>query len=181
MNNNTNTNTKLIAFHGQQAIKDKYLARVAAHRAADELIRGTGWDGHKGCAVGCTLEAYDHRAYETELGIPEVLAHLEDAIFERLPLDQAIQWPEKFLTAIKPGSDLSKISAHFMIWLLEMELADHTSKESRRVVDLYRRRLVDDEPKNEEWTEAAWAAEAAESTSYSRMSSKLLELLEQAR
>jgi hypothetical protein len=48
------------AFHNDQAIKDKYIARVEAHIKADNLIRGTGWYGGKGCAVGCTLEAYDH-------------------------------------------------------------------------------------------------------------------------
>lgn len=35
----------LKAFHGDPAIKRKYLDRVRAHRAADNLIRGVGWDG----------------------------------------------------------------------------------------------------------------------------------------
>ena len=59
------------AFHNDPAIKEKYLSRVRAHRAADELIRGTGWDGHRGCAIGCTLESYDHARYPIELGVPE--------------------------------------------------------------------------------------------------------------
>lgn len=37
----------MIAFHGNPAIKAKYLARVAAHRAADELIQGTGWSSSR--------------------------------------------------------------------------------------------------------------------------------------
>src|ERR1700750_491921 len=73
----------LLAYHGQQSIKDKYLARVRAHRAADELVQGIGWENGKGCAVGCTLESYEHRRYPIELGIPLHLAHLEDALFER--------------------------------------------------------------------------------------------------
>jgi len=60
----------LIAYHGNPKIKEKYLKRVKAHAKADRLIQGIGWENGKGCAVGCTLEAYDHAAYETELGIP---------------------------------------------------------------------------------------------------------------
>ena len=80
----------LLAYHGQQAIKDKYLARVRAHRAADELVQGTGWRDGKGCAVGCTLEAYDR--YLIELGIPLHLAHLEDRLFELQTPEDAQRW-----------------------------------------------------------------------------------------
>ena len=51
---------QLLAYHGDPAIKAKYLARVRAHRKADELVQGTGWrtDGPygevRGCVVGCT-------------------------------------------------------------------------------------------------------------------------------
>lgn len=41
----------LQAFHNDQAIKNKYVARVIAHREADNIIRGTGWDNGKGCAA----------------------------------------------------------------------------------------------------------------------------------
>jgi hypothetical protein len=58
------------SFHNDPAIKAKYIARTEAHRAADNLIRGTGWENGKGCAVGCTLENYDHSQYPIELGIP---------------------------------------------------------------------------------------------------------------
>src|SRR5579864_406310 len=139
------TTPKLIAFHGDLKIKEKYLARVEAHRDADELVRGTGWDGHRGRAVGCTLEKYDHVLYETELGVPAVIAHLEDAIFEGLPLESAMDWPARFLKAVPVGADLSLVSAHFMAWLLETELAKYASKESRAVVALYRRRIAGDE------------------------------------
>ena len=105
-----NTMTTLLAFHGNPEIKEKYLARVAAHRAADELVQGFGyWQadhaGHfKGCAVGCTLHSSDHAAYEVELGIPQILARIEDGIFERLPAKRAKTWPEEFLKAAEVGA-----------------------------------------------------------------------------
>jgi len=99
----------LRAFHGDPAIKAKYLARVQAHAAADRLIQGTGWEEGKGCAIGCTLEAYDHTRYPIELGLPEWLARLEDSIFEGFPKDEAMVWPESFLEAIHPGADLEPV------------------------------------------------------------------------
>lgn len=76
------SNNKLQSFHNDIAIKQKYLDRVIAHRKADNIIRGQGWSNGKGCAVGCTLENYDHAQYPIELGIPEWLARVEDTLFE---------------------------------------------------------------------------------------------------
>src|ERR1700750_3194428 len=108
----------ILAYHGQQSIKDKYLARVQAHRAADTLVQGTGWENGKGSAVGCTLEAYDHDRYPIELGIPLHLAHLEDQLFELQTSEDAQRWPERFLAAIKPGADLSKVWSQWVVWML---------------------------------------------------------------
>src|SRR5437868_8992456 len=104
-----NMSDPLRAFHGDPAIKAKYLERVRAHREADQLVRGLYWDGWKGCAVGCTIHSGDHRAYETELGIPRNVAHLEDSIFERLRPGDAQDWPERFLEAIAVGADLALV------------------------------------------------------------------------
>jgi hypothetical protein len=109
---------KMLAFHGKQEIKNLYLARVRAHRKADQIIKGVYWNKGKGCAVGCTIHSRDHRAYETELGIPTILARLEDGIFEWLPDEQAMKWPEQFLSAIKPGADLSMVWPKFAVWML---------------------------------------------------------------
>lgn len=108
----------LLAFHNDPEIKQKYLDRVQAHASADEIIKGRYWEKGKGCAVGCIIHGCNHSAYETELGIPEKLAHLEDRIFEGLPLDLAKTWPNRFLQAIKPGADLSKVWPKFAIFLL---------------------------------------------------------------
>lgn len=99
----------MLSFHGKQEIKDKYLARVIAHRKADAIIQGIGWENGKGCAVGCTLENYDHSRYPIELGLPKWLARLKDWIFENLPKEHAIEWPEKFLSIIPVGVCVEKV------------------------------------------------------------------------
>ena len=106
------------AFHGSDETKQLYLERVRAYAAADELIHGTYWENGRGRGVGCTLHSVDHRAYESELGIPAVLAHLEDRIFDGLPPDRAKLWPEQFLSSIGVGADLSGIWPQFAVWLL---------------------------------------------------------------
>ena len=96
----------MLTFHGNPEIKEERIAQVRAHRLADQLIHGQYWEDGKGCAVGCTIHSSDHHAYETELGIPEELAWMEDRIFESLPNGQAMTWPERFLEAIPVGVDL---------------------------------------------------------------------------
>jgi hypothetical protein len=156
------------AFHGVPAIKERYLARVRSHRAADELIRGEGWDGHRGCAIGCTLDGYDHSRYPIELGIPEQLAYLEDWLFEHLPVADAMSWPERVLTAIHVGADLSRVWPEFAIWMLvdpeHGVLQDAVDISTRAaivdVADLYRRT---DAVSPNEWAvarEAAWVTSA---------------------
>ena len=89
---------------------------------ADNLIRGVGWDEGKGCAVGCTLENYDHSQYPIELGIPEWLARVEDTLFEGMSFEKSKTWPKDFLEAINVGADLEKAKAPFLIIVLKSTL-----------------------------------------------------------
>src|ERR1044071_8267683 len=99
----------MLSFHNDPAVKTKYLKRVQKHRKADNIIQGTGWNNGKGCAVGCTLESYDHERYPIELGLPVWLARLEDTIFEGLSHKEAMKWPERFLKAIPVGVNVEMV------------------------------------------------------------------------
>jgi len=111
------------AFHGDPAIKAKYVARLKAHHEADNIMQRVGWDpeAKHGCAVGCTLESYDHDQYPIELGLPVWLARLEDTIFENLSPIDAQQFAVDFLTVIPVGADVSKVK-----WQLAKARAEHT-------------------------------------------------------
>ena len=171
----------MLAYHGDLSIKEKYLARIRLHAAHDEIIKGCYWQKGKGCAVGCTIHGSDHGAYERELGIPQTIAHMEDAMFERLPNVVAMKFPERFLAAITPGADLSLVMSRLMLWLLVdpddgvILFADAEDAKSaiERIAALYERQLSGDNPSPEEWSAAAatacaaaaataWAATAAE-------------------
>ena len=109
------------AFHNNPSIKEKYLNRVQEHYQADQIIKGEYWQNGKGCAVGCTVHSNIHNKYESELGIPENIAHLQDTIFENLPNELAKEFPIQFLSAIKVGADLKNVSNLFTIWVLTDE------------------------------------------------------------
>lgn len=110
------------AFLNDPKIKTKYLARVKAHRVADEIIKGKYWENGKGCAVGCTIHSSNHAAYETELGIPEWLARVEDTVFEGVSSTYSKTWPEKFLKAIPVGANLYLVKGPFLIFVLKHSL-----------------------------------------------------------
>jgi hypothetical protein len=155
----------VIAFHGEQSIKDKYVARAAAHRAAGEIRQNFGYwkrdndNVMRDCAVGCTLHSSNHEAYETELGIPCGLAYLEDGLFERMTPERAKDWPVEFLMAVPVGADLSKVAAQMILWMLvdekegitAFDLSDNVKILARELAALYARSLSGDEPRDAEW------------------------------
>ena len=168
------TRNDIKAFHGDQAIKDKYLARVRAHRKADEIIHGSYVqigvnDTFKGCAVGCTLHSGRHWEYESELGIPTQLAFIQDGLFERMSKPDDVLFPEQFLEAIPVGADLYPAYWKFMIWVLTDEtngllpLVEDAEVKTiiGQVVALYQKAIDGKDVTDEEFYKVRGAARAA--------------------
>jgi transcriptional regulator with XRE-family HTH domain len=163
---------KMIAFHGNPAIKQEYQDRLKAHHAADQIIKGAYWepDQFTGCAVGCTLHKGGgciHKQYETVLGIPRTLAYLEDRIFENLPAPHCADFAVNFLDAIPVGGDLSLVTARFMVWLLADESGGvlrftvgfpEAAAAVQGVAVLYSRMIAGEVIPKESWESAAYAA-----------------------
>ncbi len=159
------------AFTNTLQTKTEALASIRAHKAADQLIKGQYWEEGKGCAVGCQYHAfkndndYDfHIIAERVHGIPQQLAYLEDRIFENLPNELAMQWPERFLSAIPEGADLSKVIPSLMVWLMTdknngvirfLKSGSDQEKIITAVSALYARRVNGETVSNEEWADAA--------------------------
>ncbi len=183
----------MLAYLGSPELKTQMLALADEHRKADHIVRGTyyvpglagQWTG--GCAVGCTLESArrlagepledfkhgNHAAYETYLGIPRVLARLEDGIFEGLE-ESALDWPARFLGAICPGADLSMVWPRFAHWLLTnpdggvqtgVKLRPAIGPSIAHVAELYQRWIDGSKPSDTKWRKARSAASAAYSAS----------------
>jgi hypothetical protein len=161
----------LIAYHGRESDKAAILAELARHREADRLVQGYGyWSDGKGCAVGCTLQSDDHMLYESRFGIPVAIALLEDAIFEGLPVDLARQWPERLMSSIRVGADLSRILWKLLHWILTTPavnpgiehpiVRDAAQKCADIIADLASGKMIDREAAESAF-DGAWAAEIA--------------------
>ena len=150
----------LTAYHNDPAVKLKYVGRIRAHLEADELVHGTYWRRGKGCAIGCTIHSADHDKYETELGMPEWFAHLEDRIFEGMSVAASRQFPLDLLSAIPVGfAKWDDLYHAFCIFLLrDVCRLDRTKHpDAAAAVDAIIRL-------HEKWTETdnqAWAAARA--------------------
>lgn len=109
-------------WHGDINLKNKILTQLQAHYDADEIVKGQYWEDGKGCAVGCTIHSSNHALYESEFGIPEWLAKLEDSIFEGLENKLAKEWPLRFTSAIPEGiteEQLKLVKWKFLLFLME--------------------------------------------------------------
>src|SRR5258708_28648110 len=176
------TETKHMSFHNNPKIKAKLLRRVRAHEKADEIIHGAYWRDGKGCAVGCTIHSNEHSTYESELGLPEWLARLEDRLFEGMGNGDAKTFPVRFLEAIPVGKDLETVKWRFCIYLMQgneerVESLQLDGSLKAKVIDAIRqaKSLFENALQTGDWDEsaaesaesAAWAAWAAESAAES--------------
>lgn len=177
--------TTIVAWHGDPALKAATIAEMAAHREADELIRGLYWDGHRGCAVGCLTKdpRGGHDQYPTRWGIPVELAWLKDTLVGGLPEPDWAAWPERFLGAIQPGADLTGVHRVFAARLMldpehgnVARCTGYPDVEAavRRVGDLLARTDVSDEARSAArsaaWSAALSASELARSAAWSAWS-----------
>lgn len=130
---------KLLAYHNDPSTKLKYQNRYEEHRKADEVVQGLGYSKGRGCFVGCTLDAYDHSRFPTELGWPEWLAHLADKIFEGLSKEEAPEFGFNLLEAVQAGQYLEPVR-----WQLAAlrhgkhlaEIAELADKQSKYAVEV---------------------------------------------
>ena len=128
----------LLTYLNNPQLKADFLAQIAEHEAADAFLKATY--GHtngqfRGCAIGCSLHSLNvlqgkadptectsnHERYPEELGLPIWLAHVEDTIFEMLPIAQAKTWPRRLSEAVPVGAVVDDL-----VWakILRWSLAD---------------------------------------------------------
>ncbi len=150
------------AFLDSPQIKEKYVARLEKHYKLDEIIKGKYWEDGKGCAVGCTIHSDNHNRYESELGIPEWLAKLEDVLFEGMPNSNAKEFPLKFIKSIPVGfDDWQHLYHQLCLHILEKECknTDH-SLVKQAISDIKNLHRIE-ETDQKKWLEAESAARSA--------------------
>ncbi len=110
------------AFFGHEWLKRTVIDRVRQHIVQGQIKKALPQRWHidaGGSAVGCTVHGCDLGLYEQDLGIPILLAALEDAIFEGLPAAEGRGFAARFVSVIQPGADLCAVWPKFAAWLLQ--------------------------------------------------------------
>jgi hypothetical protein len=96
---------------------DKLRQEVAAHVAADSLVKGIYWDteNNKGCFIGCLSKTDDPAINETAYGLPMMVQRIAENIFEALLADEAKAFFAALPDAVScDGKDLSKVGWQFL-------------------------------------------------------------------
>ncbi len=104
----------MLAYHGDSEMKAAILAELAESRRAGRLVKAQSALVGTSRSVGWTLNVASYEEYATRFGIPQPLAQLAHSLFEDLPNELAITWPERFMGAARPGADLSLVAWTFL-------------------------------------------------------------------
>lgn len=123
----------MLSYHNDENLKKLIVCEMRKHQEQDQLVKDTycreEGGKFKGCAVGCAIDSInialgkryrnsDHKVFEVALGIPEWLAHIQDYLFEHLPIGDNSQFAVDFLEAIPVGVNLDPVKWKFCFFLM---------------------------------------------------------------
>ena len=122
------------SFKNDPSLKKLHVEQAKKHYKQDMLIAGTygetDTDVFRGCSVGCF--AYEisgqtddnpHKIVADDRGLPEWLIHLQDRIFEGLPLEDRKKWHVQLAEAIPVGIDLEPVRHKLAIMRMDKLIA----------------------------------------------------------
>ncbi len=127
----------LNSFFGDEVLKVETHANLVAARKAGAIEQGGcrhRYEMQRTCAIAVTVQRFptQYGDYVTILGLPTLLAEVEENIFERLSHDEAVFFPERVIEAIGVGCDLSTIG-----WaLLQATILEHEGLGHRLVTKI---------------------------------------------
>lgn len=108
----------MITFFGEPQLKAQLLARLEAHRAADQFVQGQYWEEGKGCYIGCAIHGADSWEFERQYGLSIHVAKLGEYFFEGFPAIRAKDVPIEIIEAIPVGVESSVVWPRLLNWLV---------------------------------------------------------------
>ena len=115
----------------------KLRQEVAAHVAADSIVKGIYWDSEnkRGCFFGCLAKSSDPAINETAYGLPVMVQRIAESIFEALPANEAKEFFAALPDAVScDGKDLTKVGWQFLA--AELRSLPDQPAEIQAVIDL---------------------------------------------
>jgi hypothetical protein len=111
----------VLAYQNDSRIKNDALAQLRTHREACQLLsrcERSDYDDGDDEPTPCPVHNVDPLFYESRFGIPAMLMQAQDYVSRGLPERKKSQWPERFMSSIRVGSDLSRVGWQFLRRLL---------------------------------------------------------------
>ena len=141
-------------------------AEVAAHIAADALVRGSYWKpsenavGGQGCFISCLTHSDDPTPAFERFGLPVAVLRIAENIYEDLPDDEGTAFFAALPDAVGcDGKDLSRV--HWGFLAAELRALPQTTDAAQAVIDP----VIDGMDllfSGQQWTAARAAAYAAD-------------------
>lgn len=150
----------MIAYHGSQEVKDKYVARMKGIIVHGKLRKEKyGWWDGDSCELQNIFDSQDLDSKSIEIGIPLVLLSIQNEIFHALhDSEKRVEFALRFLTSIIPGSDLSLVWPMFALWMLEdpnhgarFSTSENKVESLQRTIALYRKWINKQKPTGAEF------------------------------
>ena len=140
-------------------------AEVAAHIAADALVRGAYWKpsenavGGQGCFISCLTHSSDPTPAFERFGLPVAVLRIAENIYEDLPDDEGTAFFAALPDAVgRDGKDLSRV--HWGFLAAELRAMPQTTDAAQAVIDP----VIDGMDlffSGQQWPDARAAADAA--------------------
>lgn len=127
------------AFHGDAVLRQTVVERLRLHIQAGHIVGHSACDAEQGRynLTSATVHSEDLAEYERKLGIPAVLALIQESIsnlfLQRASHDAqetrfafapyASNYPVEWLQSLPLGADLQNVPARFLSWML-LDLTD---------------------------------------------------------
>jgi len=115
-------------------------AEVAAHIAADALVRGSYWKpsknavGGQGCFISCLTHSNDPTPAFERFGLPVAVLRIAENIYEALPYDDGIAFFAALPDAVgRDGKDLSRV--HWGFLAAELRAMPQTTDAAQALID----------------------------------------------
>jgi hypothetical protein len=145
-------------------IKESFLEMAKRHKAGDMLVQGD----YQTCSVGCFNRDYgndlnDFKALAGSTGYREWTHHIQEAIFEGLPEDDAKNWHVRFAEKMETVKDFDALYHSFMVGVLKIALPHDKNGVVQPVIDLHENYK---DVTSEDWEKAKLETNAAEAEAW---------------
>ena len=152
----------LQAFKNKQSLKQEIVSRMEEHIKLDQLVQGTGYDesSGKGCAVGCSINCYDHHSFADTLDVDIWIPQIYDQLHEGIDVKHITKFNLDFLNSIPIGmskkeSDLVRLKLFYFMLTQIIPSKFQKYKEIAAIIDLFKQSIEGVTVTKQQWAKVA--------------------------